>query len=187
MKVFKVINTSLLATIIVVLMTSSAFAIPSAELTYSETLLAGGLWEYDYTLFNTSDPVADAGYDLYDLFISFDPSAAFSVAAMPLGWDWIGDAGFVDVFSLNPGAAPTGADIGPGSFLSAFNFIFDQRIGPIPFDATLANPNDIDNPVVYSGTSRPASPASQVPEPSAIMLISMGLVGVGLVRKRFRN
>ena len=49
-------------------LSGAAYAIPSAEFTYIETDIGGGIWQYDYTLFNTSDPIGDAGFDLYEVF-----------------------------------------------------------------------------------------------------------------------
>jgi hypothetical protein len=157
-----------------------AFAIPSADFTYVATDLGGGMWQYDYTLFNTSDPVADAGFDLYDIFFTFNPASTFTVAAIPAGWDWNGGSGFADMYSLNPGAPPVGTDIAPGTSLSGFSFLFDYQAGALPFDVTLINLADPSNPVLYSSTS------TSVPEPSTLLLLSAGITGMVLLRKRFK-
>jgi len=102
-----------------------ARAIPIAELTYVETDLGGGIWQYDYTVTNAAGPVVDAGFNLYDVFFTFDPAVTFTVASLPPDWDAISGSGFVDVQSLAPGAPPVGADIAPGTSLSGFIFQFD--------------------------------------------------------------
>lgn len=64
----------------------SSSAVPSANFLYTETSLGGGLWQYDYTLFNTSDPILDAGFDVFDVTIDFNPAAAFTLLSLPVGW-----------------------------------------------------------------------------------------------------
>ncbi len=181
MKTFK--RLFIMAGVILCLFSGIAHAIPSADFLYNETF-SGGLWQYDYTLFNTSDPVADAGVDLYDLFLYFDPLASFNVVSTASGWDWTSGAGFIEVFSLNPGAPPIGTDIAPDSSLSGFGFEFDYQAGMLPFDATFVNPSDIDNPFIFSGTSVPANHA--VPEPSTLLLLGSGIAGMAL-RKKFKK
>jgi hypothetical protein len=175
----------MLVVLLLMMGSSIAVAIPSADFTYVETDLGGGIWQYDYMLFNTSDPVADAGFDLYDLFFTFTPSPLFTVLSVPSGWDWIGDpSGFLLAFSLNPGAPPVGTDIAPGESLGGFFFSFDYQAGALPFDVTFTNPNDPDMPEIYSGTS---SSSSAVPEPSTLLLVAVGLVGLVGLRRELNN
>ena len=143
----------------------SAAAAPIADVQYVATDLGGGLFEYDYTLSNLSDPVADAGFDAYDLFLTFSPAASIVDSSVPDGWDVIPGAGFVDAFSLTPGASPLGTDVGPGQSLSGFDFTFDSSVGALPFQVTIANPVDPFNPVVVEGTAEAQS--TPVPEPSS--------------------
>jgi hypothetical protein len=184
MKTFKVLHIMMLGLFIVVFLNGSALATPMADFSYVETDFGGGTWQYEYTLFNTSDPVADAGFDLYDVFFAFDPTATFTVTAIPTGWDWNGGSGFADMYSLNPGEPPIGTDIAPGASLSDFVFLFDYRAGALPFDVLLWNTNDPDNPAMYSGTS--SGTTSAVPEPSTLLLLSAGITGMVLLRKRFK-
>ncbi len=185
MKTFKVLHIMMLGLFIGVFLNGSALATPMADFSYVETDLGGGMWQYGYTLFNTSDPVADAGFDLYDVFFAFNSSAAFTVVSVPTGWDWNGGSGFADMYSLNPGAPPAGTDIAPGTSLSDFVFLFDYRAGALPFDVTFANPVDPDNPAMYSSTS--SGTTSAVPEPSTMLLLGTGLAGIALLRKRFKK
>jgi hypothetical protein len=130
-----------------------------AKLSFVEKALAGGGWQYEFTLFNTASV---PGTDLYDLSFSFPSSGAFSVISLPSGWDYfsgwdpVAKTGSFELFSLMPGAPPGGTDIPPGSFLSGFLFQFDTRIGPVPFTAIFVNPVDPNDPLIYNGTSEPA-------------------------------
>ena len=157
----------------------SSLATPSASFLYYETDLGSGLWRYDYTFFNTSDPVIDAGYDLYSVAMDFDPIATFTLLSLPHGWDYITGVGFVATESLNPGTPPFGTDIAPGASLAGFSFQFDYRAGDLPFLAVLTNPVDPANPVPYSGTT-----TTPVPEPATLIFLASVLAGIGYLRGR---
>lgn len=180
MKISVSLKTSLLAFFLVASIFSYAelsSAVPSADFLYSETDLGGGLWQYNYTLFNTSDPVLDAGLDVFDVTIDFSPGATFTLLSLPAGWSEIDGAGFTETFSLNPGEPPAGTDIAPGTSLNGFSFQFDYQAGDLPFLAFLTN-QDGPDPIPFNGTT------SSVPEPGTLILLGSGLAGVGVFRNR---
>lgn len=160
----------------------NAWAVHSSSVLYSESNLGGGLWEYDYTIMNDSDPFTDAGYNVYDLFLSFGTPLILTNILSPPGWDQISDASsFIDWFSTNPGEPPSGTDIPPATSLSGFSFVSNTRLASLPFDVLLSNPDDPMNSVPISGTT-----TSTVPLPSTIYLLTAGIIGIVSLRKRLK-
>jgi hypothetical protein len=151
-----------------------------AQITYGENNIGSGIWEYSLTVANTSDPVLDAGVDIYDLFF-YDPSESGTVVSLPTDWDNILGTGFIDTFSLYPGATPLGSDIAPGAVLSGFVFQFNGRVGPLAFDVLFVNPTGGD-PLSYSGATSSAS--TPIPEPSTLLLLSAGVGILGWTKRR---
>lgn len=150
-----------------------AGAIPLVDIRYVETDAGGGAFRYEYTLFNRSSPVTEAGMNLFDVLLSFEPLQEGSVLALPAGWDSISGAGFIELFSVEIGEPPEGSDIPPGGFLSGFVLEFNYRAGPLAFDALLTNPQDSSVPIQAPGTT------AAVPEPSSALLMLLVIVSFG--------
>jgi hypothetical protein len=74
-----------LAALLLAFFPKVVLAVPMAELRYVETNHVPGIWEYQYTVFNTSDPVADAGVDLNYVRLTFS-GATLTGFLLPTGW-----------------------------------------------------------------------------------------------------
>ena len=154
---------------------NQSWSLPVAKTTYFEMELIGGNWRYDYTAANRSNPFLDP-LDFYDFLLFYDPSRTFLLISTPGGWSSISGAGFVDLFSENPGPPPAGNDIPPGASLSGFSFQFDYQAGNLSFEATFTNPSDPGNPILISGISSLAVPPSPIGEPTSLLLLATGLI-----------
>jgi hypothetical protein len=165
----------------------TADASPIASVDYVESSPGGGgLFQYDYTVTNLSDP-ADAGADIFWLTLSFASSISLVSANTPVNWAVNGGAGFIDAFSLAIGAAPAGADIGPGQHRAGFSFVLDGQISSSAFEVLFANPADPSNPTVFDGlTTQAPSDPSAVPEPASLLLVGSG-IGTFILRRRRRT
>jgi hypothetical protein len=156
-------------------------AVPIAEILFVETELGTGSWQYDYTVFNKSDPVVHADVNLFQVSFWFSVDIELINASVPNDWDSIYDntstPGYLLTFSELPGVPTEGADIAPGAFLDGFVFQFDQQVGAMVFEALFADPSGGD-PFVFNGTTTP------VPEPATILLLAAGISGLGFVRRR---
>ena len=163
------------------------WATPSSQALYSWTDLGGGQWRYDFTLYNTSDPISEAGYDLYDFYLSFDPMVTVAKVpdiGSPPDWDFFSDySSFIQWTSSLPGEPPTGSDIPPGGSLGGFTFISDRLLSPPYFDTYITNPITPWDPVSFSGYATPLL----VPEPCTLLLICSGLIGLVGFRRTLRS
>jgi hypothetical protein len=156
-----------------------AHAAPSARLTYTETDLGPGGFEYEYTFFNTSDPVLDAGVDLFEVDMAFAPGTLL-VLSPPTTWDVIWSGGttgppeqdaFINSFSPIPGEPPFGTDVPPGESLGGLTFTLDYRLGDTPFTAYFTDPSGGD-PLVFQGISE----AAAAPLPATSLLLLAGVL-----------
>jgi len=181
MGIYKRFQTVILATMLIFTSFSMAHALPSAEFTYVETALDEGMWRYDYTLYNTSDPILDVGFDIYEVFFTFDDMKYLSSFSLPNDWDLLAGVGFGNSVSLITGTPPVGADIAPGTFLDGFTFLFDYQAGALPYEVSFTNPEDGNNPIIENGVSMPES--ITVPEPATMICFIFALGGMVIARR----
>ena len=132
--------------------------------TYQEMEIGGGFWEYDYTLSNQADPILEAGWNVYDFYLSIPLSISASISSVssPPDWSFITDQStFIDWHSDLIGEPPEGSDLPPGALLSGFKLVSDMRLTvPLSFEVLFANPDPIGDPVIFTGNTS----LSQVPD-----------------------
>lgn len=133
----KILLTTIIAAA-VFLFSSMAMAeyAPGASLLYYETDLGGGLWQYDYTVYNTST----ADHNLLSIVLWFPQEATITGAPLPTGWEsgngyyWEG-TNYTDQLSAT--SFEPVYDITPGNSLNGFSFTVDYRAGDIAYDTYL--------------------------------------------------
>ena len=169
-------------------------AIQLADVTYLESDLGLGVWQYDFTISNTSCPGDEWGKNIFDVFLDFGVLSgvtSLTNVSLPEGWAYFADpgngsdlSGFIETYSLNFGLPPIGTDIAPGTALGGFVFQFDEKLGAIHFEALLGK-FDYDGQLigeisVANGTVTP------VPLPATILLLASGLTGLAVFgRKKY--
>jgi len=164
-----------------ILCSGLVWAIPMADVRYIEQELGSGKFQYDYIVSNNTPDD-----DIWAVFFSYDISVEVEVFSLPDGW--ISDppigpptdppiTGFVFTQSLIMGAPSIGGtDIGPGMSLEGFSFILSDQVGNTDFAAYFSLSEPID------GVTAP------VPEPATIILLSSGILGMGVMgRKKMRK
>ncbi len=150
-----------------------------ADILYQETDLGEGLWQYDYTFYNTSD----IGISLYKVFLDFDKLV--TVTGAPLPSDWVGTVweGTNITYFLSTMSVNQDTYIDAGDSLGGFSFEVNDRVGDIGWYAefstgeggVLSNLTDI----------TAAAPPPVVPEPvSTILFITGGAVIAAMNRFR---
>ncbi|MBI4710604.1 MAG: hypothetical protein HY759_05840 [Nitrospirae bacterium] len=142
-----------------------AYAVSSADIIYLETDLGAGLWQYDYTFYNTST----AGEYLYSVFLDFDHMAGVTRAPLPTNWAGIVWEGINTTPTLDTFSLSNASDIAANGNLGGFSFTVDYQAGSIPYTAYFS-----DHDRVFDMTTGTTAVA---PEPiSSILFLSGGAI-----------
>lgn len=166
MKVKKFLVTALVAVSLFV-MSSMAFASPSANLLYNETDLGGGVWQYDYAFHNTSS----AGEYLYKVFLDFGGSYLANGSLLPAGWFGTVWEGANTTSSLDAMTTDMSYDIAANNSLGGFSFNVSQQLGNIAYTAEFDD---------HAGNfSTVAGTTAVAPEPISSVLFLVGGAAMG--------
>jgi hypothetical protein len=166
---------AVLAAILITISGTSALALPAAQALYTETY-AEGVWRYDYTLFNLAD---QARFDIFDVFLRFDPARPLAAVSSPAGWEstgWVSmdiATSFIEWFSPSPET-----DLQPGEGLSGLSVASLFQIGSLSFEVLFTNPGG--EPLPWEGIT---APMICVPEPESMLLLVFGLVSLALLSR----
>ncbi len=148
-------------------------ALPSASVLYLEQEIAPGMWQYDYTVTNTSAP----GSDLYSLRLNLGSVINFTGDPLPAGWrglPWEGN-NTNSVLRAMSGSAAT--DITAGNSLGGFSFTTQERIGAVNYEAEFWNGQ---NTSIIAGT------VAVAPEPVSTVLFLTGGAAM-FIRSRMKK
>ncbi len=167
------------------LMVSLAQTVHATAITYNAVNLGGNQWEYMYTI--TNDTLA-TDINEFSILFAYGLYENIAVVNSPADWDVIAfdpdlifgnpDDGIVDALALASGLAP-GSTL--GGLTVSFNWLGSNAPGTQYF--MIFDPSTYE--VLDSGNTTPAS-AAPVPEPTTLILIGTGLLGIAGMRKKFR-
>jgi hypothetical protein len=152
-------------------------------ISYTVSNVTESTWRYDYSISNNtlSTPI-----DEFTIFFDQTLFSELTMLASPVGWDVLvvqpdlalPDRGFFDALAI-------GGGIASGATLSGFSLSF-QWLGA---DTPGSQPFHIIDPLDFSAIeegvtmAEVSAPPVGVPEPSTLVLLSLGLIGVSLSRR----
>jgi hypothetical protein len=167
-------------------------ATASPSLSYVAQNLGGGLWGYNYTITNDL-----AGQAIDSFSVDFAPGlyCGLRLDAAPTGW---GGSSVADpIFTSsgpNPGyffgLADPGFEVAPGTPLNGFSLSFAWDLLDLDANGALLNP-PLDSPFgvlaagdqAFTYTTILIDPPAPAPEPSTILLVGLGVLGLAGFRK----
>lgn len=149
---------------------------------YTVTSLGGGTWRYDYTINNSG---AVPAFDELTIFFDVNAYELLDSPTAPAGWDplliqpdtGIPAAGFFDVIHLG-GPLASGAQV--SGFSVTFNFLGAGTPGTQPF----ALLDSASFTLVYEGRTTPPNTGATIPEPTGLVLATVGLVAALVAHRR---
>lgn len=153
----------------------------AAVVTSSFSRVSGSTWSVELEVSNDGTP-AEIG--AFTVFFSEDLYADLVLASSPSDWDSIviepdlaiPAAGFLDTFVLDPTLALS-AGQSQGGFRVEFTLLSGDAPRALPFDIV-----DENFEIIESGVT--AAPGNTVPEPASLGLVSLGLLGALVGRRR---
>ena len=148
-------------------------ALPSASVLYLEKEIEPGMWQYDYTVTNTSA----RGSDLYSLRLNLGSVINFTGAALPLSWIGLPREGNNTNDFLRTVSMSGAYDITAGSSLGGFSFTTQQRIRDVEYEAEFWNGQ---NTSIIAGT------VAVAPEPVSTVLFLTGGAAM-FIRSRMKK
>ncbi len=180
MKQRKLLVTTIIMLSMLFIFSSPALATPNASILYLETDLSGGLWQYDYTFYNTST----ADEYLYKVYLDFSQELTATGSPLPTGWYgtvWEGEN--INATSLDAMTIDQSYDIAANDYLGGFGFTVNYQVGNISYTAEFDD--HAGTQYVTSGTT------TLVPEPISTVLFLSGGATLALRnylrRKRHSN
>lgn len=152
-------------------------------ISYTVSNVVDSTWRYDYSIANNT---LNTPIDEFSIFFDQTLFSELAVLASPVGWDALviqpdlalPDRGFFDALALGEGIA-SGATL--SGFSVSFRWLGSEMPGSQPFQIL----NPLDFSAIEEGVTVEAAspPPIGVPEPSTLVLLSLGLIGVSLSRR----
>ncbi len=171
---------ALLAILIIAPAAQATLSTLSADIRYTETDLGGGLWQYDFTIQNTSSSMEDSHPYLWKMALDFENDANVTLLNNPGNWTvgtYTGSlpdiTDYVEMYS-----DASDFDVIPGSLLTGLSFTADYRLGEITYEVGFSDHGTFEKWASISGT------ASAVPVPAAVWLLGSGLIGLMGFRRK---
>lgn len=155
----------------------------SAAISYAETDLGDGTWQYDYVFQNTSSVDADHQY-LQSVILYLDVDTTVTILSSLADWSSytftgsanVGDSVVTDYLEFY--SDTLASDVAIGAILSGLSFTTTDKLGDIAFEAIFSDHAVMEDFASVSGTT------SAVPIPATAWLLGLGLSGLAGLKRR---